>query len=51
VVDDYKKSPILNCTIQIEGIAHNVTSYVYGDYWRILAPGTYNVIASHPKYA
>ena len=49
VIDDRTKLPIKNCTIQIQEVNHNVTTYDFGDYWRVLAPGHYNVIASHPK--
>jgi hypothetical protein len=48
VSNEATKGPIPEATIQIEGIAHNVTTYIYGDYWRVLAPGRYYVVASHP---
>jgi hypothetical protein len=51
VTDDSSKAPIVNATIQIEGISHNVSTYIYGDYWRVLAPGRYYVVASHQGYA
>jgi hypothetical protein len=43
------KLPIKNATIQIEGMKHNLTTYLFGDYWRILSPGTYWLIVSHPE--
>ena len=51
VVDEVTKSPIINATIQVEGINHNVTSYMNGDFWRILSPGHYWLIISHPRLA
>ncbi|CAF0751962.1 unnamed protein product [Brachionus calyciflorus] len=50
VRDQVTKLAIQNATIQIEDIPHNVTTYRYGDYWRILTPGHYYLSVSHPKY-
>uniref|UniRef100_A0A8D0KU06 Carboxypeptidase D n=1 Tax=Strix occidentalis caurina TaxID=311401 RepID=A0A8D0KU06_STROC len=34
-----------NATIVVAGIAHNITAGKFGDYHRLLVPGTYNVTA------
>uniref|UniRef100_A0A674HRG4 Carboxypeptidase D n=1 Tax=Taeniopygia guttata TaxID=59729 RepID=A0A674HRG4_TAEGU len=34
-----------NATIAVAGIAHNITAGRFGDYHRLLVPGTYNVTA------
>ena len=36
--------------IQVEGVDKNVTSYLSGDYWRLLVPGKYAVRVTHPDY-
>lgn len=36
--------------IRVQGIGHTVKSGSDGDYWRLLAPGTYMVEASAPNY-
>ncbi|XP_070205330.1 carboxypeptidase D-like [Littorina saxatilis] len=41
---------IPNAIISVDGIAHNVTSWTFGDYWRLLVPGKYNVRVSAPGY-
>ena len=50
IQDESTHAGILNATIQVEGINHNVTSYLFGDYWRLLVPGHYWLIVSHPNY-
>lgn len=42
--DDGK--PIERANVVVEGINHNVTTTVYGEYWRLLLPGTYSVYAT-----
>ncbi|NP_001191551.1 carboxypeptidase D precursor [Aplysia californica] len=34
---------IENAVVMVEGIAHNVTSAQFGDFWRLLTPGTYSL--------
>lgn len=36
--------------IEIEGNSKKVTSYTFGDYWRLLAPGSYYLTVHHPDY-
>lgn len=50
VLDSYSEKPISDAVIQVIGINHNITTYVHGDFWRLLTPGNYSLIISHPKY-
>ena len=34
--------------VQVVGVDHNVTSAYDGDYWRLLLPGPYEVVAHMP---
>ncbi|XP_041656368.1 carboxypeptidase D isoform X2 [Cheilinus undulatus] len=43
-------SAVVNASILVEGIHHNLTSGDYGEYYRLLIPGTYNITAVAPGY-
>ncbi|XP_052544555.1 carboxypeptidase D [Tympanuchus pallidicinctus] len=45
VRDAVTKVGLENATIVVAAIAHNITAGKYGDYHRLLVPGTYNVTA------
>lgn len=36
---------LTSASIVVEGIRHNLTTGMHGDYYRLLLPGTYNVTA------
>ncbi|XP_062366464.1 adipocyte enhancer-binding protein 1 [Cinclus cinclus] len=50
VVTDQQGEPIANATIVVGGINHNVRTASGGDYWRILNPGEYRVLARAEGY-
>jgi len=41
---DANGQPISNATVTIEGNTHEVRGTAAGEYWRLLAPGTYKII-------
>ena len=45
-VMDSSGKPISKATIQVAGIQHNVHSLAYGDYFRLLLPGNYDITVS-----
>uniref|UniRef100_A0A0K8SAU1 Peptidase M14 domain-containing protein n=1 Tax=Lygus hesperus TaxID=30085 RepID=A0A0K8SAU1_LYGHE len=41
---------IPDATIQVEGVGRPVKTAQYGDYWKLLLPGTYTITASAPDF-
>uniref|UniRef100_A0A672T2F1 Carboxypeptidase D-like n=1 Tax=Sinocyclocheilus grahami TaxID=75366 RepID=A0A672T2F1_SINGR len=39
-----------NATISISGTDHNITTWMFGDYYRLLLPGIYDITASSPGF-
>lgn len=46
VLDEATGRGLANASIVVTGIDHVVHSVTYGDYWRLLAPGTYEIRVS-----
>ena len=41
---------VANATISVLDRDHNITATVHGEYWRLLVPGMYQVLATAPGY-
>lgn len=50
IKDANNKVPINEAIIHIKGNDKNVTSYLSGDYWKIVTPGKYIITITHPDY-
>ncbi|XP_022093323.1 carboxypeptidase D-like isoform X2 [Acanthaster planci] len=50
VYDALRNTGIPGARIAVEGIAHNVTTAQFGDFWRLLTPGTYVISAEADGY-
>ncbi|TRY63832.1 hypothetical protein TCAL_08292 [Tigriopus californicus] len=50
VLDGQTNIPVPNAQVHVEGINHPVTTTNKGEYWRLLAPGTYRLFATAPGY-
>uniref|UniRef100_A0A8C9YR82 Carboxypeptidase D n=1 Tax=Sander lucioperca TaxID=283035 RepID=A0A8C9YR82_SANLU len=50
VKDAITGTPLANVSIVVASIRHNLTTGKYGDYYRLLLPGTYNITAVAPGY-
>ncbi|XP_041851854.1 carboxypeptidase D isoform X2 [Melanotaenia boesemani] len=50
VKDAVSGAALGDASIMVAGIHHNLTSAKYGDYYRLLLPGTYNITAVAPRY-
>ena len=46
-VVDEKKKPLIGAKITVEGIRHSIVSGFFGDFYRLLTPGKYNITASY----
>ncbi|XP_017288880.1 carboxypeptidase D [Kryptolebias marmoratus] len=51
VKDAVSGAALSNASIVVAGIRHNLTTAKYGDYYRLLLPGTYNITAVTPGYS
>ena len=46
---DSQGQAVKDAIVHVVGINKNVTSWIFGDYWRMLLPGTYSVMAVKDK--
>ncbi|CAN9511599.1 unnamed protein product [Ophioblennius macclurei] len=51
VKDAVSGAALSDASIVVEGIQHNLTTGKYGDYHRLLLPGTYNITAVAPGFS
>lgn len=51
LVLDKQGSPIQGAQVIVEGIGHDVTSTERGEFWRLLAPGSYKIKARALRFA
>lgn len=51
IVKDQEGNAIANATVSVEGVNHDVTTGVSGDYWRLLNPGEYRVTVRAEGYS
>ncbi|XP_040583270.1 carboxypeptidase D isoform X1 [Lepeophtheirus salmonis] len=50
VIDRYTRAPIRNTMIHVKGNPKSIKGTNRGEYWRLLVPGSYEIIASAPGY-
>lgn len=48
VTEAISGAALTNVNIVVAGIRHNLTTGNFGDYYRLLLPGTYNITAMAP---
>lgn len=44
------EAPIADAVIMVADVKHNVSTSRFGDYYRLLLPGTYNITVVAPGY-
>jgi hypothetical protein len=49
-ITDTAGAPVANATVSVVGIDHDLMSTAEGEYWRLLAPGTYILSVDAPGY-
>ena len=49
-LDSFDGSGIEGAKISVQGIDHDVVSVHYGNYWRLLLPGKYNITVKADGY-
>jgi len=50
-IKDTEGNPVRNATISIEGLNHDIMGTPEGEYWRLLAPGTYKLVVFANSYS